>query len=270
MDATASRMHEIESTAVIRQRMLDAKRAAGTSVVFGFDAMHYETDAQSRQKDILMAEKKEFVDGKAMKKALTRTNFVLGNDSLDYVTNQMAQEQKCKECKDAGGDAYEKLAGPSTRQSSCYFGSDAVSYRTTAHDSMALSANALRDQGDNSNMRAHARKLKGELSGHNFSFGNDVCTYKTTANDAFRFEEKSAANARGRLAGDQMSDLRREHFNFGTEQVIYETDTMRSMKGSGVTPGRVAEMREDAVAAEALKRKLRTTSFVIGDDPLYY
>lgn len=104
--------------------------------------------------------------------------------------------------KDAGGDAREKLTAPSTRQSSCYFGSDAVSYNTTAHDSMALSAHAVRDMGGQSDARAHARKLKGELSGHNFSFGDDVCTYKTTSNDACVAAPRAPGGACGRLSLD--------------------------------------------------------------------
>ena len=43
-----------------------------SSVVFGFDAVDYETDAQARQKDILSAARADRVDGKAMKKASGR------------------------------------------------------------------------------------------------------------------------------------------------------------------------------------------------------
>lgn len=278
LSSTASRLHEVENRSEMTKKLKERKIANRTSVVFGFDDMSYETDAMMRQKDILGAGKKEYVDGKAMKKALTATHFVLGNDDLDYVTQIMDQERKftteSAKVRDLQAQTGEgttlKIPKPTTRKSSCYFGSDVPSYRTTATDSMALSANALAELGDRSNMRARAKELKAELSGHNFALGNDELTYKTTSNDAFQYEQKSALASRGALFEGAKADLRREHFNFGTEPVHYETDMMRSMRGCEINATRLAEMKDDAKASKDLKHKLLATSVIIGDDPDYH
>ena len=145
-------------------------------------------------------------------------------------------------------------------------------------------------------MRAQAKRLKSELSGHNFVIGNDSMDYRLTSHDAFTYDDKSGLAAQRTLSKEVMDDLRRQHFDFGNEKVHYETDMQRSMKhGTGprrtlslfhrwrthsnardlerlvgtITPARLAEMKKDALAAQDLKVKLLRTSVVIGDDPEY-
>jgi hypothetical protein len=54
-----------------------------------------------------------------------------------------------------------------------------------------------------------------------------------------------------------MDDLRKAHFDFGSEETIYETDMMRSMKNGEITPAFVACMKEDKAAADALAMELK-------------
>ena len=265
MDRVARRLGEVDDRKTVCDKLRERKLAnTQTSVVFGFDEMNYETDAQSRQKDILRTQEAgEKIDGKAMKKTLTATHFVLGNDDVQWTTNAKQEDPTGRMHEFIG-----VLNADTTKKSSCYFGSDAMTYRTTAHDSMAMDMDAASKQGT-SNMRQQAKKLKAELSGHNFVLGNDMLNYSTTAHDAFQYESKSALAAQGTLIKEVKADLRKEHFNFGNEVVHYETDAQRSMKNGEITKDRLEEMKSDSKAAQDLKIKLLATSVVIGDDPNY-
>ena len=265
LEKVAARLHEVDDRKTVCEKLRERKLGnTQTSVVFGFDAMNYETDAQSRQKDILRKQDSNMrVDGKAMKKTLTATHFVLGNDDVAWTTNAKQEDPTGRMHEYIG-----VLNADTTKKSSCYFGSDEMTYRTTAHDSMAMDMDAASKQGS-SNMRAQAKKLKAELSGHNFVLGNDMLNYSTTAHEAYKYESKSALAAQGTLIQGVKADLRKEHFNFGNEVVHYETDAKRSMKNGEITEARIEEMKSDAKAAQDLKIKLLATSVVIGDDPNY-
>ena len=265
MERVASRLHEVDDRKTVCEKLRERKLGnTQTSIVFGFDEMNYQTDAQSRQKDILRKQDRGgAIDGKAMKKTLTATHFVLGNDDVKWTTNATQEDPTGRMHEFIG-----VLNADTTKKSSCYFGSDAMTYRTTAHDSMAMDMDAASKQGT-SNMRQQAKKLKAELSGHNFVLGNDMLNYSTTAHDAFQYESKSALAAQGTLIKEVKADLRKEHFNFGNEVVHYETDAQRSMKNGEITKDRLEEMKSDSKAAQDLKIKLLATSVVIGDDPNY-
>ena len=220
----------------------------------------------SRQQDILnKGEKTIAVDGKAMKKTLTATHFVLGNDPPTWSTTATMADPTGEI------DKYRAVITGRTasKGSSCYFGSDELDYKTTMGDDMGVISMDTAGTLDIGDMRVQAKKLKAELSGHNFVIGNDEMSYRLTSHDAFTYDDESGLAAQRTLSKEVMDDLRRQHFNFGNEKVHYETDMQRSMKHGMITPARLAEMKADSIAAQELKVKLLKTSVVIGDDPEY-
>ena len=123
LERVTSRLHEVDDRRTVCEKLRERKLAnTQASVVFGFDPMVYETDYMSRQNDALnKGEKGMKVDGKAMKKTLTATHFVLGNDRSTWTTTSTML--------DPTGHVHEykgTLAKQDPKKSSCYFGSDAL------------------------------------------------------------------------------------------------------------------------------------------------
>ena len=132
MERVASRLHEVDDRKTVCEKLRERKLGnTRTFIVFGFDEMNYQTDAQSRQKDILRKQDRGgAIDGKAMKKTLTATHFVLGNDDVKWTTNATQEDPTGRMHEFIG-----VLNADTTKKSSCYFGSDEMTYRTTARDS---------------------------------------------------------------------------------------------------------------------------------------
>lgn len=242
-------------------RKLSERKLANTatSIVLGSDLPSYESDAASRQKDVLLARLGDRVDCTAMKKALTTTHFELGDERLDYGTESTQHDTTGRLSEFTA-----KSAALDQRKSSCFFGNEDVRYVNAASD--AVDSERVTAAARDDKMRVAARRLKSELSRHSFSLGSENTAYETTARRAFGYDEAAFRAARGKLNSAQMTELRREHFELGSvaTPVVYETDAWRS---GDITPARVDEMRRDASNAKELKTKLLATSVVIGDDP---
>ena len=167
MERVASRLHEVDDRKTVCEKLRERKLGnTQTSIVFGFDEMNYQTDAQSRQKDILRKQDRGgAIDGKAMKKTLTATHFVLGNDDVQWTTNAKQEDPTGRMHEYIG-----VLNADTTKKSSCYFGSDEMTYRTTAHDSMAMDMDAASRGGTRPAARAvsmlwHAAPRLGKQTG---------------------------------------------------------------------------------------------------------
>ena len=234
--------------AQVLKDLRDRKLAnTSTSINYGFDNIKYESDAMSRQKDILKAPPRaraqERAEQKAMKSALTATHFVLGNDAVTYETEQkLALQDTEGKIRDCQGVLNDEVAA-FIKRSSCHFGSDEPVWQSTMHDAQIKVDYS--QMGNKSNMRQEAKKLKAELSAHNFAFGNDKLTYQTDSGDCFQWEAESAKGAMGAMAEDVKKDLRRHHFAFGNDEIKYETDMQRSMKGVVITKQRLQEMADE-------------------------
>lgn len=232
-----------------------------TSIVLGFDATNYETDAQSRQRDAFGAPQANGMDSKAMKKMLTATHFVLGNEHLDYTTVATLQDPTGRM-----RDFTAESVATDARKSSCYLGSEQPCYSTTSQDNADAD---LLTASRNGEMRHAAVRLKAELTRHNFELGCESRALSTTSREAFKYDEATARASRGKLMEAQKMELRRQHFELGLEKILYETDLQGSMRSGEISQRRLVEMEQDAAAAKDLKRKLLATNVVIGDDPEY-
>ena len=172
-------------------------------------------------------------------------------------------EGKIKDCQGVLNDEVAAFI----KRSSCHFGSDEPVWRSTMHDAQIKVDYS--QMGNKSNMRQEAKKLKAELSAHNFAFGNDKLTYQTDSGDCFQWEAESAKGAMGAMAEDVKKDLRRHHFAFGNDEIKYETDMQRSMKGVVITKQRLQEMADEKKNAVQLKKQLQQTNYEIGTDAKY-
>ena len=268
----ASRLHEVGDRGKVLQDLRARKLAnTSTSINYGFDNIKYESDAMSRQKDILKAPPRaraqERAEQKAMKSALTATHFVLGNDPVSYETEQkLALQDTEGKIKDCQGVLNDEVAA-FIKRSSCHFGSDEPVWQSTMHDAQVKVDYS--QMGNKSNMRQEAKKLKAELSAHNFAFGHDKLTYHTDSGDCFLWDPESAKGAMGQMADEVKKDLRRHHFAFGNDEIKYETDMQRSMKGVVITKQRLQEMADEKQNAVTLKKQLQQTNYEIGTDAKY-
>lgn len=233
-----------------------------TSIVLGFDPANYETDAQSRQRDAFGAPKANSTDTKAMRKMLTATHFVLGNEHLDYKTVATLQDPTGRM-----RDFMAESVATDARKSSCYLGSEKPCYSTTSQDNADAD---LFTASRNGEVRQAALRLKDELTQHNFELGSEARSLSTTSREAFKYDEATARSSRGKLIEAQKIELRRQHFELGLEKVLYESDLQSSMRCGEISRRRLFEMEQDAAAAKELKRKLLATNVVIGDDPEYF
>ena len=73
----------------------------------------------------------------------------------------------------------------------------------------------------------------------------------------------------GQMADEVKKDLRRHHFAFGNDEIKYETDMQRSMKGVVITKQRLQEMADEKQNAVTLKKQLQQTNYEIGTDAKY-
>lgn len=113
-----------------------------TSIYFGGENVHYESDAQYRQKDILRVQNdsdgrmKTMENNIKMKKALTTTNFNLGDERPTYQTTntQVPPEGDISQYR---GELQEEVK-EMVKASHLDFGSTIPNYNSMAHDSMAL------------------------------------------------------------------------------------------------------------------------------------
>lgn len=252
LEETIRHLGEIDDRATVCRKLRERKLGnIATSIVFGLDDMVYE----SAVNPLPIAPRP-----RPMKH--TTTHFILGNADLDYETEAKQQDPTGRM-----GEFTATVDVDDPRVSSCFFGCEDIEYTSTSHAAVnpALLANVRGNE-----MRAQAIRLKANLAGHNITLGHEHPEYRTTSREAFQYEHDSAQASRGKLFAAQKSDLRRQHFEFGLEPVVYETDAQRSMRFSGeITAQRLVDMKNAKDAAQALKKELLATSVIVGDDQEY-
>jgi len=246
----------VESRAERAKKLYERKIAnTKASVCLGTDAPTWSTTMADCMNIDFGGDGRCQVDGKALKKDLTAVHFTLGKDPLDYYV------EGARTMLDPTGeiDKYQAHIGGRTasKGSSVWFGDHKQDYSTTMAAcmnvvSMETAGSMGGLQGD---ARAHAKILKEKLHKSSFQIGYDKPTYSVASHDGHPPVDTKAA--RRILSKEVMDDLRKAHFDFGSEETIYETDMMRSMKNGEITPAFVACMKEDKAAADALAMELK-------------
>ena len=272
LEATVARRDELEPRDAMAKRMRERRTANhATSIVFGTDASRWETDAMSRQRDILKAGGRDAEQARAnreMKEALTRTNFELGSAPTVYERSMRLQ---------APGPDLRQYTGVLNEQvqrfikkSSLSFGTDSAPLESTARRGMAEAAASFRDGAAGAAARAECRRLKEQLQRNSFQFGDPGApTDFTTDHRRDYVDHTGKSGPRAALASAVMEDLRRAHFTLGTEEAEWDTDSRRQMRTVQECAGEARDPAEDRRRNFAIKQSLQLTHLELGRSAEY-
>lgn len=203
---------------------------------------------------------------KEMKKALTTTNFVLGDEPTIY-----ASANRDAMAAADGFKGYKKIAmnndlKEAIKKSSLHFGNEKVQYTTVQQEA----TKARKSDVDWNKQKEDIATMTAALRKHNFSFGEEKVEYLSDQTRGYGSVPLDAYSQR-QLAlpkiRETIEDSRSCHFSLGLDKVVYESNTHGGFKSvSGATPTELAAQRERLLD---MKRALQTTSIVIGDDKEY-
>jgi hypothetical protein len=270
MEAVAAIRRDTEDTNsnILRQQALKSRKLANTqtSILFGNAPVNYQSDARSSQSNVMQGfdvdeRKAQGKRNKDMKQQLTRANFSLGDEKVDYDSTAHAG---LRNGADGLGGRQERCQ-PS-RESSIQFGAEkGVNYRSTAQDSMVYHGNA----NDFETSRQNVVALKTHLRRHQISLGEEKVEYVTDNQRGYPSIASTNYDHKNRKV-----ELRKVieasqacHFSFGQDQTEYLSNTHRSQAtNTGVS---AAEIQKEAANAKRMKAQLQRTSFEVGTDPEY-
>lgn len=281
LDATAARFGEIEDRGKVIQDLRERKiNNTRTNIVFGFDRIPYESDAMSRQKDILRAygdaqTSQHGADCKSLKLALASSSFSIGDKSeaTEYGTSMqsgLSHEDERYRWKNI--QKYQGKLDPTIdkfiKTSSVHMGSDIRSYEVASQEAMKYRGGMI----DYKKNHEESTKLKKQLCRHNFEFAHaadgpedPILRKESSQNAAYKYDFDSYQGARAVLSQDAKNDLRREHFSLGYSETPYFS-TSRENSRNGVMSVSIESLHADRERATQLKKQLLKTSVVIGDD----
>uniref|UniRef100_A0A7S1U9R5 Uncharacterized protein n=1 Tax=Phaeomonas parva TaxID=124430 RepID=A0A7S1U9R5_9STRA len=264
----ADRYDEVEPRQVIADRMRERKLANNTtSILFGSDCVDYQTDAMRRQKDILKAggyDAEQIRRNREMKKSLTQTNFELGNVPTVYERTMRLPAPSSDLTQYTGvlnGEVQRFI-----KKSSLHFGDYEGPMESTAHLGMAESAAS---HAKAVNMREECSRLKQELQRNNFEFGTGEPTDYTTDYKSGYVDYTGKTGPRAELAKEVQDDLRKCHYELGTDTIDWTTDTMRQMATVPDHMDQARDPAEDRKRNFAIKQSLQITHYEIGTDREY-
>lgn len=265
----ASRRHEVpdrhQMAKDLRTRKINNTKA---SISFGNAEMIWETDAQSRQKDILSAgpHSANAERCRSMKAALMKTHINLGDEAPMY--------DRVSALPDPTGHIHEYTGVLNVhtkemiKKSNMYFGDAPANYTTVAQESMALVDRSLEKGSLRGPDVAHNKALKQALTRTNLTFGDEQPEYISDYKRGFTFDKEAVRHAgQSKLAKEVKEELRKTHFQFGSDVAAWETDSMRSQKLAAEAP--LEALQACAKQREAnfkLKQSLQRTNYEIGTD----
>jgi hypothetical protein len=201
---------------------------------------------------------------KEMKKALTTTNFVLGDEPTVYASanrDAMADGFKGYERAEKNNDLKEAI-----KKSSLHFGNETVNYLTVQQEATL----PRKSDVDWNEQKQAIATMTASLRKHNFSFGEEKVEYLSDQTRGYgSVPIKAYSQRQEALPGIKatIQDSRSCHFSLGLDKVLYESNTHGGFKTvSGATP---QELLAQRAALKKMKQALQTTSIVIGDDAEY-
>ncbi|CAM9221602.1 unnamed protein product [Hapterophycus canaliculatus] len=264
----ASRRGEVPDRGTMIRELEQRKlRNTKASVDFGSAKILYESDAMSRQKDILGAPPRgeDEKRNKELKQALTRTHFTFGDEPMVY--------ERTSTLPDPTGHLEEYTGVLNTevknmiKNTNLSFGNAPTFYRTMATDQMDLQAPP---QGDRGVQLENNRQLKVALTRTHFKFGEEDMDYTTDHQMGFQYDPEKVKLAGNKgLAKEVKADLSRTHFTLGNHKFDWQTDAMRTQRASGGMVSTADERQAQVDKNKALKKQLQTTHYEIGTDDDY-
>ena len=203
---------------------------------------------------------------KDMKKALTTTNFVLGDEPGQYSSanrEAMAASDSFKNYKKV---AMNKDLKEAIKRSSLHFGNEKVNYQTVQQEACV----ARKSDVDFMKLKQDIVEQTASLRKHNFSFGEEKVEYISDQTRGYGSVPLSAYSQRQEALPkirETIEDSRSCHFSLGLDKILYESNTHGGFKS--VTGASPAELASNMERLKKMKLALQTTSIVIGDDEKY-
>ncbi|CAM9192203.1 unnamed protein product [Chrysoparadoxa australica] len=270
-EEVASRRDEVPDRAQMARELRERKlRNNRTSVVLGHTPIKYESDAMSRQQDILGAPPRtqDIERNKILKQALTRSNFKFGEEPLEYAKTS-TQPDPTGHLEDYTGVLNNEVKDM-IKKSNMYFGSAPPMYKSVMNEEMEIihrvPAGEIRGPDVEGN-----KKLKQALTRTHFNFGEEEMQYISDYKRGFNYDAEVVKNMpQVSLAAEVKADLRRSHFTFGNHKATWETDSHSSQRvvldHETTTPEEIlAQKRRNA----QLKTNLQRTNISMGNDEEY-
>jgi len=243
-----------------------------TSIHFGNESINYVSDAQENQLKCFggstpaeRAAQKERI--RAMKAALTTTNFKLGDAVPEYFSvNQLAMAESDK-FKGTQRVTMNKDVKEAVKKSSLHFGNEKVSYATMGQESMKYHGNLNNFAKLKENVRLQTEQLRKS----NFTLGDEKVRYVTDykegygslPQESYIIDQATRDNIRYII-----NDSRSAHFSLGNDVPVYKScneEAAESLKGRNV----LDDLEKQKERSKKMKAALQTTSIVIGDDEDY-
>jgi len=268
MEDVASKIGEYDRGRMVQDLKNRKLANTKTSILFGNESVEYLSDAHAQQKTAKagfdVAERKAQLErNKIMKADLTRANFSLGDEKVDYETTTKAGVRAAAEaelrCKT------KPTVSIPAQKSSIDFGSEPPVYKSVAQEGMTYHGTT----NDFAKMKSDVNALKTHLRRHQISMGDDKVDYTSDYRRGYRDMPADTY-----MQGDRKKELQKVinetracHFSLGDDKNEYISNTHRAQQGaSGSSP---AEILASIEHAKKLKQQLQRTSFVVGFDPEY-
>jgi hypothetical protein len=280
MEATVQRLGETEDRRVVVQNLRARKlENTRTSIVLGTDTVSYESDAMSRQKDILRAYQgagmsSQLSDAKELRKSLVRSSFRIGlaeeptnyQSSTAFMLGNESERSSWENIQKYRGTLDPKI-DKFIKASSVHMGSDTTDFSTASQEAMTYRGHQI----DYSKSNENSRKLKTALTRHHFELSHTGAEEApsnrkvSSQNAAYTYDKKAFQDARSALSKEVMADLRKEHFSLG-----YSTESYPQRTSDSAPAARSAQdIHAEKERARLLKEQLLRTSLVIGTDQEY-
>jgi len=252
----------------IRQQALRDRKLANTktSILFGNAVTNYQSDARSSQNNVMEGfdVEERRIQGqrnKDMKQQLTRANFSLGDEKVEY--ESVAHSDLRDGCKDGGGRQERFNPG---RASNIQFGTEKkIDYRSTAQEAMVYQGTA----NDFEASKKNVADLKNHLRRHQISLGEEKVEYVTDNQRGYPSIDPANYDHKNRKAELRKVIVESQacHFSFGQDKTEYISNSHRSQASmTGQTSG---EIQKEIENAKRMKQQLQRTSFEVGTDPEY-
>lgn len=246
----------------LRQRKIANNK---TSILFGNESVNYHSLNMEQQQTItrgfdIKEREEQLQRNKDMKANLTKANFCLGDEKVDYETTFQ------RGLKPINGKGTHMPIIKPKMNSSINFGTERPDYTSVAHQAMTYRGNG----NDFNKMKEEVVALKTHLRKHNFSLGEEHVDYQSDYRRGFPPIASENYNHGDRKAALKkvIEDTRKCHFSLGQDQVDYVSNTHRAQNIA--PPSNASDVFKQMEHARQMKQQLQKTSIVVGFDPEYY
>lgn len=241
-----------------------------TSISFGQEKVDYVSDTQYNLNKCIggssPAERAaQATRIKQMKKALTTTNFCLGDESVEYLTNNQAAMLNVKKHDTNGAkQAFNGELLEAIKRSSISFGHEPPNYQSIAHEAMAPKG----VKNDFAGEKAKVQEMIATLRKHNFTLGDEKVDYTSDYTSGFGslpIESYFYAGQQRPIIRATINDNRACHFSLGHDPIKYESNTASALNYVA-SQANGNDVKLNIENAKKMKAALQKTSICIGND----